>query len=177
MRTLAPAALFMVVLAACGGDAPTVTAPDASTLARADHESQPRPLTGRCETVLAPPEVVAPGVIRQVDTGACRFTHLGRTQFYSDKLIDVVAGTQTTQATFTASNGDALHAVGSGTNVPSVPGRVSFTATLTAVGGTGRFAGATGEAHVEGEANLVNRTSALTIDGWIAYDDSEGGDP
>ena len=179
MRTFTIAAVLVTLaLTGCAPDGLTPTAPGGEpVLARAgageSHALRPRPLTGNCETVLAPTELLRPGVIRQVDTGSCQLSHLGRTAFYSDKVIQLFTGTQTTQATFTAANGDVLRAVGSGTNAPSGPGRARFTATLTFVGGTGRFAGATGEARVEGESTLATRTASLTLEGWVAYDASD----
>ena len=145
----------------------------ASRRSSANNDPRPRPLAGDCETVLAPPQFVAPGVIRQVDTGTCQLAHLGYAAFYSDKLVQIASGTQTTQATFTAADGDVLRAVGAGTNAPSGPGRVRFTAFLTFVGGTGRFASATGNAQVEGESDLVGRRATLTLEGWVAYDASD----
>jgi len=172
--------LTALALAACSSpDAhPDPLSPSTLNLSKGDvgaggQAQAERPLTGRCETVLAPTQVLAPGVIRQVDSGTCRLSHLGRAEFFSDKVIQVVAGTQTTQATFTAANGDVLRATGSGTNVPSGPGHVRFTATLTFVGGTGRFAHATGQAFVEGESDLVARTATLTLEGRLAYDASD----
>ena len=172
MRTAnVPVALLAAALAACGpADSSTITAPAAPAPARAAAAALPmRPLAGSCETVLAPTQFVRPGVIRQVDTGVCHLSHLGRTRFYSTKLINVVAGTQTTEATFTAANGDVLRAVGAGTNTPAGPGRADYAATLTFTGGSGRFARATGRATVRGQADLVARTSALTLEGSVAY--------
>ncbi len=176
VRTAVPAVL-LILAAGCSGDAPAAADPNTPVLARAAARSQmlvPRPLAGRCETVLAPTEVLRPGIVRQVDTGSCQLSHLGRAEFTSDKVIRLAAGTQTTEATFTAANGDVLRAVGAGTSAPSGAGRVSFTATLTFVGGTGRFAQATGQVRTEGTANLVARTASLEIvGGWIAYDASD----
>jgi hypothetical protein len=46
---------------------------------------------------------------------------------------------------------------------------VSFVAQMTIVGGTGRFAGATGSARGTGLANLIARTTTVTLDGTISY--------
>lgn len=179
-RTAVPAVLLTLALAGCGGDSPTATSPENPALARTSGKSQmlvQRPMTGRCETVLAPTQVLGPGVIRQLDTGTCQLSHLGRAAFSSDKVIRITAGTQTAEATFTAANGDILRAVGAGTSAPSGPGLVSFAATLTFVGGTGRFAQATGQVRTQGTSSLVTRTAALEIvDGWIAYDASDRND-
>ena len=174
--TAVPAVLLTVALAGCGGATPTAIDPETPALARTAAKSQrlvQRPITGHCETVLAPIQVLRPGVVRQVDTGTCQLSHLGRAEFTSDKVIQIAAGTQTTEATFTAANGDILRAVGAGTSAPSGPGLVSFSATLTFVGGTGRFSHATGQARVEGTANMITRTASLELDGWIAYDASD----
>jgi len=49
------------------------------------------------------------------------------------------------------------------------PGRVAFRVELTFTGGTGRFVGASGEAVSEGEADLANASSTLTMTGWLEY--------
>lgn len=177
MRTR-PAApvLVLLALAACSGDEATGTPETRPALARSG-AAPVRPLAGECETVLAPAGFIRPGVVRQVDTGVCHLSHLGRTTLYSVKVIDLVAGTQTTEATFTAANGDVLRATGSGTNTITGPGRAAYTATLVFAGGSGRFANATGEARVNGEADLVARTSALTLEGEIAYAASDRREP
>jgi len=169
-------ASLLPVLVACGDGPTPVAAPERSvTAARAHIEvaeaaDAERPLSGRCETTLDPAIPLGPGVIRQVDRGTCTLSHLGRADFLSDKTIQLMAGTQTTLATFTAANGDVLQATGAGTNTLSGPSRARFTATLTFVGGTGRFAGATGSATAEGETDLVARRASLTIEGWVRYD-------
>lgn len=169
--------LLTLALAACSQAPSTVLAPDtpahAQGVASATHADVAAPFTGSCETELSPAEILSPGVIRQVDTGSCGLSHLGFTHFLSDKVIRIAAGTQTTEATFTAANGDILRAVGTGTNSPAGPGRVRFTMALTFAGGTGRFAGATGEARAEGESDLVGRRAALTLNGRIAYEASD----
>lgn len=171
-------AALALALAACGDDPVPVAAgtpSGAESSARASVDpaqasDAERPLSGPCETTLDPAIPVAPGVIRQVDRGTCTLSHLGRADFLSDKTIQLMAGTQTTVATFTAANGDVLRATGAGTNALVGPGRGRFTATLTFVGGTGRFAGATGTATAEGETDLVARRASLTIEGWVRYD-------
>jgi hypothetical protein len=173
----APAVLLALVLAGCATEPlpPEAAATPSNVRAEAARGApSPRPLTGRCETTFNPPPLPPPPVHRQTDRGSCRLAHLGRAEFYSVKDIDFVTGTQTTtEATFTAPDGDILRAVGSGTSMPGQPGRVAFSAVLTLTGGTGRFTHATGQAHVRGEAVLATRTATLEIvDGWIAYDAS-----
>ncbi|MEO5814600.1 MAG: hypothetical protein ABIT20_04900 [Gemmatimonadaceae bacterium] len=76
-----------------------------------------------------------------------------------------------------APNGDVLRLVSVGTSTSSGPGLVHFVATLTFVGGTGRFANATGQARGEGTATLATGTTQMTLDGAIAYDGSDRGAP
>ena len=61
----------------------------------------------------------------------------------------------------------------SGTSAPGEPGYLRFSATMTFVGGTGRFVHATGLARVEGTASLSTPTAAYALDGWIADDASD----
>jgi len=123
-----------------------------------------------CVTVLAPTVPISPGVVRQVDQGTCKLTLLGTVAFVSDKELQLALGTQAIQATFTTANGDVLRAVGTGTNTPNGPGKVTFVATINFVGGTGRFAAATGSARSEGEADLIARTSTSVLNGFVVYD-------
>lgn len=172
MRTIVATSLFLtLVVAGCGREAPTTARADMPTLARVAAPSAARPLEGRCETSFAPPPFPLPPVLRQVDTGTCQLSHLGRTTIYSIQDISLATGTQVSvELTFTAANGDVLRATNVGTSAPSGQG-VRFQGTTTFVGGTGRFASAAGEARIEGRANFVTSTAEFTIvEGWIAYD-------
>lgn len=169
MRTPEALAVLLAVAATgCSVDAPTTVAPVVPAVSRTVNGV--RPIVGTCETSFAPPTLPPPPVFQQVDIGWCELSHLGRTAIYSLQEIDIVAGTQRSiEYTYTAANGDILRVVNVGTNVPNGPG-VRFTATTTFVGGTGRFANATGQARVEGTASFITNTASYTIDGWIAYD-------
>ena len=170
---------FTLVLSGCGGGVTSPTAPAdldlAPTASLTALAEDGRPIAARCEASFGPAELLAPGVLRQVDTGTCQMSHLGRVEFHSDKVIRLAAGTQTTSATFTAANGDVLRATGTGTNTLARPVLVRFTMNMTFVGGTGRFANASGNALVEGEASLANGTSWLRLDGAVAFDASDRG--
>lgn len=173
-----PALLLALVLAGCA-DQPLASmdasAPALEPAGPTLHKLVERPFTGACEMTFDPPSFPLPPVLHQIDTGTCRLAHLGLAEFYSVKDINFLAGTQTTtEAAFTAANGDILRAVGVGTGAPIGPGLVGFSAVLTFVGGTGRFVHASGEANVVGEAALFTGTTSLRItDGWIAYDASD----
>ena len=125
---------------------------------------------------MCPPPLPLPPVHRQIDTGTCWFSHLGRTTLYGVQDIVFASGTQSGERTFTAANGDVLRAVHAGTSAPSGPGLISFVTTITFVGGTGRFAHATGQMTGAGTANLLTRTTVVTNEGWIAYDASDRSD-
>jgi uncharacterized Zn-binding protein involved in type VI secretion len=127
------------------------------------------PISGSCELAIQPAQPVSPGVIRQLDVGTCQLSHLGKSTFVSDKVINLMAGTQTAQVSITAANGDILYASGTGTNAMVAPGKVAFRVDFVFTGGTGRFAAASGTAVSEGEADLVNAQSRLTLNGSIAY--------
>ena len=166
--------LFTVV--GCANGAPDVAAPVTSSAVRASAAAQPPgavPIEGRCELSFNPPPLPLPPVHHQIDTGTCWFSHLGRTALYGVQDIVFAAGTQSGERTFTAANGDVLRAVHAGRSAPAGPGLVSFTTLITFVGGTGRFANATGQMTGAGTANLITRTTVVTNEGWIVYDASD----
>lgn len=72
-------------------------------------------------------------------------------------------------ATWMAANGDELIVEAVGVFVQSLPDGISgVRGTITVVGGTGRFAGATGEAQ-----GRRNGADPVTFEGWIDYDASD----
>ena len=177
MRTLLVTAVpLLCVIVGCVDGARTLTVSDASADVApsvAIEASGARPIKGHCELTFNPPPLPLPPVHRQIDTGTCWFSHLGRTALYGVQDINFAAGTQSGERTFTAANGDMLYAVHAGTSAPGGPGLVRFVTTITFVGGTGRFANATGRMTGEGTANLITRTTTVTNEGWISYDASD----
>jgi hypothetical protein len=159
--------LLALSLAACGSAPPTGAVPALPAHARSH---APVPIRGECETTFTPPPLPVPAVFSQVDTGTCHLSHLGQVAVRSEQVINRVGGTQSGERILTAANGDVLRAVHTGTSRPTGPGQVSFAATLTFTGGTGRFAGATGQARAEGTANLITGASTMRIvEGEISY--------
>jgi hypothetical protein len=154
------------LLAGCSTDTPVESVQSSAELRLA---APAVPFNASCEMVIQPPTPVGPGLLHQIDAGICQANHLGRAHLTSDKIINVVDGTQTLDATFVAANGDELHGTGTGTSTPSGPGLIAFTSTLTFDGGTGRFANATGEISITGEANLIAGTSSMTATGSIGF--------
>ena len=165
------AALVASACVACTTPSPTAPTAAASNTrgAATQREGTSRALKGSCTLTFGAVPVPPPPVIHQIDTGTCQFTHLGRTQFYGEQDINLAAGVQSGWRTLTAANGDQLYFTHTGTSMPAGPGLVSFVAQMTIVGGTGRFAGATGAAQGTGTANLATRTTTVTIDGTVTY--------
>jgi hypothetical protein len=148
---------------------PTSNATVPSLGAAAQRSGTSRPFTGSCVLTFNPPPLPLPPVLHQVDTGTCHLTHLGQTDFYGEQDINFGAGTQSGWRRLTAANGDELYFTHVGTSAPAGPGLVRFVAQMTFTGGTGRFAGATGSAQGTGMANLITRSSSVTIAGTINY--------
>ncbi|HEY0306286.1 MAG TPA: hypothetical protein VGC44_15030 [Longimicrobiales bacterium] len=161
-RRITTPILLAFGLAACSADSAT----DALS---PSFQMQPTPFAGSCELAIQPATPVSPGVIHQLDLGDCVLSHLGKSTVISDKIINLAAGTQITEMTLTAANGDILYANGSGTNQMVSPGVVAFQGSVTFEGGTGRFADATGTATFSGSANFAAGRSQFTASGSIAY--------
>jgi hypothetical protein len=163
-------ALLASVVVACADPSPTApTSPVSLRGAALERSGTSRPFKGSCALTFNASSFPLPPVLHQVDTGTCTLTHLGLTEFYGEQDINVAAGTQSGWRMLTAANGDELRMTHVGTSAPAGPGLVSFVAQLTIVGGTGRFAGATGSAQAFGVANLATRSTSVTFDGTISY--------
>jgi hypothetical protein len=160
-RNLRPI-LLAVTLAACSADSTT-------NPLSPSYQMQATPFQGHCELAIQPATPVSPGVIHQLDLGDCILSHLGKATMISDKIINLAAGTQVTEITYTAANGDILYANGGGTNQMVAPGVVAFQGSVTFEGGTGRFTDATGTATFSGVANFAAGRSQLTTSGSIVY--------
>ena len=179
MRTIqARAAVLMFILAGCAGDSPTGVRADglSTSLARTGADpmvSQPRQIDGRCETQFTPLPDPVPLPFLHTVTGVCQLTHLGRTTFFMDEVVNFATGAiSSNDVTFTAANGDVLRATEVGGALPSGRG-VHFSGGLTFTGGTGRFEHASGTATFDGSADFVTNTGVFTIEGRITYDASD----
>ncbi len=166
-----PAMTFALIACADGAPTSTVSAATAASVTGVDLQRADvaRPFTGSCTTTFDPPPFPLPPIRYQIDVGSCQLTHLGKTQFYGEQDINFAAGMQSGWRRLTAANGDELHVTHVGTSAATAPGRVSFVAEMTIVGGTGRFAEATGRARGIGVANLTTNSTSVTVDGWIKY--------
>jgi hypothetical protein len=172
---LAGAALSSAAVVGCNGDAVSGVRPSGVRLAAvAANAGGPlaRPISGSCETTTVAPPVFTPPILQQTDRGTCQLSHLGHATVLGTQQINVAAGTETAEVTFTAANGDALYTTNVGANTKTGPTTIRFAGTMTIVGGTGRFTGATGQIRAEGTADLVTGSGQFTLDGWIAFDAS-----
>ena len=167
--SIASVVLLGSALVACTDPSPTSPTPSSRSVALQQRSGTTRPFTGSCTVTFNAPPLPPPPILHQVDVGTCQFTHLGLTDFYGEQDINFAAGTQSGWRTLTAANGDELHVTHVGTSAPAGPGLVSFVAQMTIVGGTGRFAGATGTVRGVGLANLITRTTVVSFEGTITY--------
>lgn len=176
MRIIRTLALVpSLVLAACSGESITEPrfAPDATAAASRDGLGlSVRPISGQCELkTLSTTPAPAPPVFRQVAAGTCTLSHLGGSSVDFIQIVNFGAHTQQSQKlSYTAANGDVLEASSVGTSTLTSAG-VSFSSTITFMGGTGRFVDATGQAHAIGTANIVAGTSRYALNGSISYSD------
>lgn len=153
----------------------------AGPLASAGPKAQERPFRGSCGTVITPQPDVPAGALAvlKVDV-VCRLSHLGLTVGGTDREVVYPDGEPTggilpikisiEHITYIAANGDELWTTFAGSGGLDLnAGKATFQGIETFVGGTGRFAGASGQAHTSGEGSLVTNTGSLTTSGSVRY--------
>ena len=165
MRAISNALVISFALSACAAD--PVIGPAQQLSASVVNGKKPRAIEAECRTTFNAPALPPPAIHRQIDIGTCQFTPFGPMTVAGVQEINFAAGTQSGERTFTARNGDVLRAVHTGTSAPGAPGTVNFSAVLTFVGGTGRFAGVSGEARGSGTANVATTSASFTLKGWL----------
>jgi hypothetical protein len=108
---------------------------------------------------------VGPSVIQTTDTGNGRATHLGRYTLAAGEHIDLASGAITGGFyTLTAANGDTITGTYSG---EALPGLTGYLVSGPIIGGTGRFAGATGFLVWRGTVDPTALTFSDVVTGWI----------
>lgn len=175
------AATVAILTLACSGDVPTGVplnvAPSVASrgeIARAPHT---RPIKGTCQADIVSLDFLSPTSAREVVTGTCQIAHLGRATVYLRQVIDFTTGRAVSEeVTFTAANGDILRATSITFGTPMGPTTFSLVGTFVFVGGTGRFAHASGSADFVGSADFATRQATFTMRGRIAYDASDRAD-
>jgi hypothetical protein len=104
---------------------------------------------------------LAPGVLSALVEATGNATQLGQFTLDIPHVVNRVNGTAVGIYEFTAANGDTVIAEFHGTATPTaVPGVLYIEETATIIGGTGRFAGATGSFLSE---RLYDRIAGTTI--------------
>jgi hypothetical protein len=106
-------------------------------------------------TISATPSENSP-IVSIVAAGGGQFTHLGRSTMVSPHTTNVVNGETIGDQIFTAANGDTLTAHCAGFGLPA-PDFSSVDGVLDChvIGGTGRFAGATGSYTFSFHSDLI----------------------
>lgn len=149
----------------------TPTAPSAvePVFARSHAAVADVPIRGSCEATFAEPPVFTPPILRQVSTGTCQLSHLGRVRLRTVAEVNTAIGVQVAEITYTASSGDLLFATSIGTATPGPTGVLHFTGATTLTGGTGRFSGASGEMTATGTLDPATGNASFSYDGRITY--------
>jgi hypothetical protein len=109
-----------------------------------------------------------PGIMFVDATGVGNATHLGLFTYDLEAAVSLPSLSATASAALIAANGDIIFGEGSGQGTPTrTPNIVSIVETYTITGGTGRFAGATGNFTVERLLDRATLVSSGTITGTI----------
>jgi hypothetical protein len=197
IRGLFPLTFFAVSLISSSDRSPVApTDSDAQLQSGQLHSSSSqvdRPIQGDCTTTFTFIEPSAAGqcaVFQQVPSafiaisGECVVSHLGRTELSAVQQLMfqldangqpvIIEGQPVVTelrncSTLTAANGEGLVHTTIGEVVPAGPAQVEFSGPITFVGGTGRFAGASGSATFSGTASLATSTGAFSFEGTVVY--------
>ena len=183
-------------IAGCSDGSPIAPSDDDTARLQSDKSLSSqvgRPIKGDCTTTIT---FIDPGAAGQCAMfqpvpsafiaigGTCAISHLGRTELDAVQqlifLLDgsgnpviiqgqpVVTGLRNC-STLTAANGDALVHTTVGDVQAAGPAQVAFAGSMTFVGGTGRFAGASGPATFSGTASLATNSGAFSFEGTVVY--------
>lgn len=107
--------------------------------------------------------------------GRGNVTHLGRVDVAGSTCLDFSSGElREGLVSYTAANGDVLHLRFDGFLVIGTDGSLGGGGGLWVIGGTGRFASASGELTYSIESgSLTTLAGTLEGEGWITYDASD----
>jgi hypothetical protein len=179
---LFPVAPFVIVLAAAGcGDPASPAGPTSVRLSSASDgaavaggspsSSQTVPFKGSLRGEADPPVFEPPPspyftAHLQAEGQA---THLGRFSMDYSHRVNLATLVAIGHAVFTAANGDTLMTDVQGEATPAgTPTAFTVVERHTITGGTGRFAGATGEFTVTSAVDFSDPFTSGEIDGWIS---------
>ena len=171
--------LSFIVVAACSSDSPDLVAPDLAVRATVNHPID-RPLQGKCNTVmefsdmvfLPPPNddvLVSEHVHHE---GTCIFSLIGKSRLVKDETVDFTVFPVRANAELTLTTAAGDHLTGSERAdvwPPNDDSIFEFVGTWTFIGGTGRFANATGYADFTGNGSLDDLTTQRSLNGRLSY--------
>jgi hypothetical protein len=152
-RYRSAASLALAVVAVLGLAGPAVS-------------GEPVPFKGKLEgdVTLTP----APPFVRVDIEAEGTATHLGHFTLDVPHVVDIATRTAVGSYQFTAANGDTLYAEFIGQATPTdIPGVLYIEETAIILGGTGRFAGATGSFTVERWYDTADGTTVGSFEGTI----------
>ena len=179
MHKILISAATLVSLAACSSLDQTI----GPSLSRGGKSEVPRPLKGQCDTEVTILSIGPDGRLDLSIEYTCRISHLGLTHNTVVQSV-IPAGPPTgtllpvlvnNTGAYVAANGDRLDSSFTGTGVTNLADFTAvFEGTETFLGGTGRFANASGTAHIQGTAALDPATGTGTAhftlsEGTITY--------
>jgi hypothetical protein len=108
------------------------------------------------------------GVFAVVVDDAGNATHVGAYAYHSNECFNGATGAFNGTFTITATNGDTISGTYAGAVVAVVGDLAFYEQANVITGGTGRFAGASGEFHLSGIANLASLESSQRISGTVS---------
>ena len=164
-----------MLLAACAGEGPTATPVPSMQPSQSNGAVVTRPAGGRCTTEFDVDLTSKPGFMVLTNmTGECNLRHLGRVTMVITQEINLTTFEATNHTTYVAANGDRIESDWvSVPTPPATPPLIAFAGWETYSGGTGRFAGVSGQSFVVGTALLdfagLTGTGQYTSEGSITY--------
>ena len=130
-------------------------------------KDQEVPFKGRLEGIATITPGTPPFLSVSIE-GTGNATHLGRFTVENTHVVNTTERTATGTYEFAAANRDTLTAGFTGQATLTAPGVLSIVETATITGGTGRFAGATGNFTVERLLNLDTFLTTVSFEGTIS---------
>ena len=142
-----------------------------------------RPIKGQCDTEITIVSIAPDGRLDLLINYTCQLSHFGRTHNTVVQSViptgppigGLLPGIVNNTGAYVAANGDRVNSSFTGTGVTNL---IDFTAVFEGTetflpGGTGRFADASGTAHIQGTAVLDpitgTGTAHFTLEGTISY--------
>lgn len=169
----------VLMITGCGGAAESVDSAGASStsaLSASSHPADARECGTKLKTVATgmntvPVPVPDTVLVYFVFTATSEISGLGLSQQEFQYFVNRTNGQVDGDMTMTAANGDILLSHITGTALPAGAPYPPYIYRLeqhgTFVGGTGRFAEATGSYAIIGSANMVTREVMVTLDGHV----------